>query len=188
MQIPRRQAGDEMHWGHVLISDAYSPQQDGENTRLFCLLGIGQRYPDLVEPDRVQHLQRLAHSNEVTRVVEIQESPTKLCCLKIHHVSNKARQFRNRKGQTLRSRRCQYGSHSWPAASIHSLTAAASSGRMLRMLSSALDERRVKLSQASNSIADGDVEPGRKTDIVDATVTLVRGASTENRPYRALSV
>lgn len=31
----------------------------------------------------------------------------------------------------------------------------------------------MKLSQASNSIADGDVEPGRKTDTDDATGRLV---------------
>ena len=71
---------------------------------------------------------------------------------------------------------------------MHSLTAAASSGRMLRMLSSALDERRVKLSQASNSIADGDVEPGRKTDIDDATVESVRDEFSERYPYRVLFV
>ena len=59
---------------------------------------------------------------------------------------------------------------------------------MVRMLSSALDERRVKPSQASNSIADGDVEPGRKTDIDDARAGLVRDTPVKYRPYRALSV
>ena len=56
------------------------------------------------------------------------------------------------------------------------------------MFSSALDERRVKFSQASNSIADGDVEPGWKIDIDDATLGLVRDPSSERHPYRALFV
>ncbi len=51
---------------------------------------------------------------------------------------------------------------------MHSSTAAASSGRILRMLSSALGDRREKFSHASNKMAEGDVEPGRKTDTEDA--------------------
>jgi hypothetical protein len=39
---------------------------------------------------------------------------------------------------------------------------------MLRILSSDLGSRCVKLSQASYRIADGDVEPGRNTDIDEA--------------------
>ena len=67
-------------------------------------------------------------------------------------------------GLTFSKRRCQYGSHSWPAALMHSSTAIARSGRILRTLSSDLGNRCVKLSQASYRIADGAVEPGRKTD------------------------
>ena len=59
-------------------------------------------------------------------------------------------------------------SHSIPAAWIHSSTAAASSVRMLRILSSAFGERRSKLSQASKRIAEGEVDPGRNTDTEDA--------------------
>jgi len=44
------------------------------------------------------------------------------------------------------------------------------------MFSSALGERLLKLSQASNRIAEGDVDPGRKTDTLDADTT-VRKAS-----------
>lgn len=54
-------------------------------------LGIGQWYPNLIESNRVQHFQRLPHSDEITRVVEIQESPTKLCCLKIHSLSKQGK-------------------------------------------------------------------------------------------------
>lgn len=38
----------------------------------------------------------------------------------------------------------------------------------------------MKLSQASNSIADGDVEPGRKTDIDDARAGLVYDLSIDH--------
>jgi hypothetical protein len=51
---------------------------------------------------------------------------------------------------------------------MHSSTAAASSGRILRTLSSALGSRCVKLSQASYRIAEGAVEPGRNIDIDEA--------------------
>ena len=51
---------------------------------------------------------------------------------------------------------------------------------MPRMPSFALDERRVKLSQAFNSI----VGPGRTTDINDAAAKSVRDAFTENRPWQ----
>lgn len=51
---------------------------------------------------------------------------------------------------------------------MHSSTALASSGRILRILSSALGERLVKLSQASKRIAEADVDPGRKIDTEDA--------------------
>ena len=53
-----------------------------------------------------------------------------------------------------------------------SSTAAANSGRMLRMFSSAFGDRRTKFSQASYSIADGDVEPGRNTDTEDAMMQM----------------
>lgn len=39
---------------------------------------------------------------------------------------------------------------------------------MLRMLSSALGDRREKFSHASKRMAEGDVEPGRNTDTEDA--------------------
>lgn len=55
---------------------------------------------------------------------------------------------------------------------MHWSTAAARSGRMLRMLSSALAERRLKLSQASKRIAAGEEEPGRKTESEDAIVVI----------------
>ena len=74
----------------------------------------------------------------------------------------------NSKRRTFRRRRCQYGSHSCPAASMHSSTAFASSGRILRMLSSALGDFLVKLSQASKRMADGAVEPGLNTDKLEA--------------------
>ena len=71
-------------------------------------------------------------------------------------------------GRTLSKRRCQNGSHSRAAASMHSSTAAARSGRMLRMFSSALGDLLEKFSHASNRMAEGDVEPGRKTETDDA--------------------
>ena len=55
-------------------------------------------------------------------------------------------------------------------------TAAASSGRILRMLSSALGERREKLSHASYNIAAGEEEPGRNMERLDA-VRLTRKTS-----------
>jgi hypothetical protein len=61
----------------------------------------------------------------------------------------KERKKREDTGLTLSSLLCQYGDHSAPAASMHASTALASSGRMERIRSLALGERRVKLSQAS---------------------------------------
>jgi hypothetical protein len=40
------------------------------------------------------------------------------------------------------------------------------------MFSSALGERLLKFSQASNRIADGDVDPGRKTDTLDTEIAI----------------
>ena len=57
-----------------------------------------------------------------------------------------------------------------------SSTAAAKSSLILRMLSSALGERLLKLSQASNRIADGDVDPGRKTDTLDAKTAISKAS------------
>jgi len=54
---------------------------------------------------------------------------------------------------------------------MHSSTACANSGRMLRILSSALGDLREKLSQASNKIAEGDVDPGRKMDKDEAKIS-----------------
>ena len=68
---------------------------------------------------------------------------------------------------TLSSRLCHNGSHSRAAASMHSSTAAARSGRMLRMLSSAFGDLREKFSHASKRMADGEVDPGRKTEADD---------------------
>ena len=51
---------------------------------------------------------------------------------------------------------------------MHSSTALASSGLMLRMLSSAFGDFFVKLSQASYRMAEGDVEPGLNIDSVEA--------------------
>ena len=51
---------------------------------------------------------------------------------------------------------------------MHSSTALASSGLMLRILSSALGDLLVKLSQASKRMADGEVDPGLKIDKEDA--------------------
>ncbi len=51
---------------------------------------------------------------------------------------------------------------------MHSSTAFASSGRMLRMLSSAFEDLLMKLSHASKRMAEGDVDPGLNTDSVDA--------------------
>ena len=43
---------------------------------------------------------------------------------------------------------------------------------MLLMLSSAFGDLREKFSQASNRMAEGDVEPGRKTETDDARASL----------------
>jgi hypothetical protein len=51
---------------------------------------------------------------------------------------------------------------------MHSSTALASSGLMLRMLSSAFGDFFVKLSQASYRMAEGDVDPGLNIDNVEA--------------------
>lgn len=69
---------------------------------------------------------------------------------------------------TFKSRLCQYGSHSLAAASMHSFTAAARSGRILRIISSAFGEPAVKFSHASKSVAAGEDDPGRKMDTLDA--------------------
>ena len=53
-----------------------------------------------------------------------------------------------------------------------SSTAAARSSLILRMFSSALGDRLLKFSQASNRIAEGDVDPGRKTDTLDAETAI----------------
>ena len=49
---------------------------------------------------------------------------------------------------------------------------------MLRMLSSALGDRLEKFSYASKRIAEGDVEPGRKTDTDEAAPSPHKYAST----------
>ena len=53
-----------------------------------------------------------------------------------------------------------------------SSTAAARSSLILRMFSSALGDRLLKFSQASNRIAEGDVDPGRRTDTLDAGIPI----------------
>ena len=50
---------------------------------------------------------------------------------------------------------------------------------MLQILLSTLDEHQVKLFHMSNSIANGDIEPGWKTNIDDATVESVCDTSSE---------
>lgn len=50
---------------------------------------------------------------------------------------------------------------------MHPSTAAASSGRILRILSSAFGDRLEKRSQASYRIADGELDPGLNTDTDD---------------------
>ena len=61
---------------------------------------------------------------------------------------------------------------------------------MLRMLSSALDDLREKFSHASKRIADGEVDPGRKTEADDAAEVLVprTDATWRRETYLALSV
>jgi len=59
---------------------------------------------------------------------------------------------------------CHSISHSLPAASMHPSTAAPNSPRIDRMNSSAFGERCEKSWEASNKMAEGDVEPGKKID------------------------
>ena len=64
-----------------------------------------------------------------------------------------------------------------------SSTAAARSSLILRMFSSALGERLLKFSQASNRIAEGDADPGRKTDTVDAETAISKPSAFMGRFY-----
>ncbi len=128
-------------------------------------LCISDGYSDLEKPHGVEYLQRLSHVDEIGRIVKIKEGLAKLCCLTRRQWP--ACRIR-RNDHTFRRRLCQYGSHSLPAASMHSSTADTSSGRIDLMLSSALGDRLLNCSQASYSIAEGELDPGRKTDTEDA--------------------
>jgi hypothetical protein len=64
-----------------------------------------------------------------------------------------------------------------------SSTAAARSSLILRMFSSALGDRLLKFSQASNRIAEGDVDPGRKTDTLDAETAISKESDLVGRFY-----
>jgi len=115
----------------------------------------------------IQNFEGLTHVDKISWIVEVQETATKLSGLKTKAVTR----VDNLEGveiHTLRRRRCQYGSHSWPAASMHSSTAFASSGLMLRILSSAFGDLSTKFCHASKRIAEGEVEPGLKTESADA--------------------
>jgi hypothetical protein len=125
-----------------------------------CSLGVGNRNANLIMPNSVKDSQCLTHGNKICRIIEIDVPASKF---------RRLRQLMNMISflvelLTLRRRRCHTGSHSNPAASVHSSTAAARSGCKLRTLSSALAERRSKLSQASNKIAEGEVDPGLNID------------------------
>lgn len=100
--------------------------------------------------------------------MEVQESTTELCGLETK-VDMCVENLEGVEIHTLRRRRCQYGSHSCPAASMHSSTAFASSGLMLRILSSAFGDLSTKFCHASKRMAEGEVEPGLKTERADAT-------------------
>ena len=63
---------------------------------------------------------------------------------------------------------------------MHSSTAFASSGRILRILSSDFGDLLRKLSQASYRIAAGEVEPGRKIDKEDADERYQQSITNEN--------
>lgn len=73
-----------------------------------------------------------------------------------------------KKVPTLSNFLCQYTSNSRPAASIQQSTALVSSSLILRRNSSALGDFLSKYSEASNKIADGDVEPGRNMSCEDS--------------------
>ena len=64
-----------------------------------------------------------------------------------------------------------------------SSTAAARSSLILRMFSSALGERLLKLSHASNRIAEGEVDPGRRTDTLDAGTAISEASNLVERFY-----
>ena len=115
----------------------------------------------------VEDLKCLAHVYKVIGIVQVQKRFAKVGSLKSLSSRNLNEGDRH-ETRTLNSFRCHAGYHSCPAASITSSTAAARSSLMLRIFSSALGERSLKFSQASNRIAEGDVEPGRKTDTLDA--------------------
>ena len=115
---------------------------------LYYALRIGNWYTDLVKSNGIENLKCLTHANEVRRVVEIQEGLAEFRSLRNRNVYNKLEKNR-REPRTFNNLLCHTGSHSRPAASMQSSTAAASSGRILRILSSAFGERREKWSQAS---------------------------------------
>ena len=115
---------------------------------LYYALRIGNWYTDLVKSNGIENLKCLTHANEVRRVVEIQEGLAEFRSLRNRNVYNKLEK-NIREPRTFSNLLCHTGSHSRPAASMQSSTAAASSGRILRILSSAFGERREKWSQAS---------------------------------------
>ena len=67
---------------------------------------------------------------------------------------------------------------------MHPSTAFARSGLMLRILSSAFGDFMTKFSHASKRVAEGDVEPGLKTESVEAwpKLTLKNAAWNEIEP------
>lgn len=102
------------------------------------LLRVGDGYTDFVEPHRIKDLECLTHRDEFTRIVQIHESTSKLSSL--HPISNLFLSGCTTVVLTLSKRFCQCDSISCPAASIHVSTALARSGRIERMLSSALGD------------------------------------------------
>lgn len=131
------------------------------------ILCIGYWYANFIESNSIENFQSLPHIDKISRIVEVEKGSSKFRCLT--GIDQLWRLFRNFvSALTLSRRRCQKGSHSWPAASMHSFTAAARSGRMLRILSSAFGDRREKFSQASYRIAEGEVDPGRNTETDEA--------------------
>ena len=144
------------------------------------ILRVSDGNADFKIANGVQYFQSLSHVHEIRRVVHVEERTPEFCGLKItasvcltqafedQEASGNLQKNEMMRAQTLRSLRCQCGSHSLPAASMQSSTALARSGLMLRIFSSAFGARFWKLSQASNRIAAGAVDPGRKTLMEEA--------------------
>lgn len=163
MEVTGREPGYELRRGKLDVSKIHeTTRRNDHRTYSLC---IGDRYANFEKSHGVEHFQRLSHVDKIRRIIEIKEGLAELCCL-----TKRQRQACRIGGNshTFRRRICQYGSHSLPAASMHSSTADASSGRIDLILSSALGDRLLNCSQASYKIAEGELDPGRKTDTEDA--------------------